>query len=118
MKKLLTLIALLTIVVIANPQTLIKYSSVTFAWDASPSPEVAGYRLYSGPTSGTYTNSVDVGTPLEYTATNVVREITMYYAVTAYSTNGLESDFSNEVSYTPPITSTLSTVKGTRLSPP
>src|SRR5712671_1390866 len=36
-------------------------SSVTLAWDPSPSGGVAGYNVYYGPASGTYTNMVTAG---------------------------------------------------------
>lgn len=35
--------------------------TVTLAWDASPSANVTGYRLYQGAESGAYTNVLGVG---------------------------------------------------------
>lgn len=77
--------------------------SVTLAWDPSPSVEVSGYNVYQGGASRTYTNVVDVGPALTVTFTNFARGTTLFYAATAYATNGLESDFSAEVSYTSPL---------------
>lgn len=72
---------------------------VTFAWDASVSSGgVAGYNLYYGPSSLTYTNVVSVGNNL---SVNVyLRSDTDYFfAVTAYDSFGVESDFSKELEY-------------------
>ena len=43
-------------------------SSITLAWDASPSTNHLTYRLYTGGTSRTYTNMMNVGTNLVATA--------------------------------------------------
>lgn len=66
-----------------------------FAWDPSPDV-VVGYRIYSGPESGRYTASVDVG---NVTQCCVVRlPGAKWYAVTAYAADGTESVYSNEIS--------------------
>ncbi len=77
-------------------------TGVTLAWDPSPGGDIAGYRLYIGPTTRTYTNAVDVGNTNVATASNLVFAATYFFAVTAYDTIGLESTFSDEVSYTVP----------------
>lgn len=70
---------------------------VTLQWDASLSPGVMGYRVYSGTVSGQYTNAVvDVGNVLTFTATNLTVSTTNYFAVTAYDSNRVESVPSNE----------------------
>jgi fibronectin type 3 domain-containing protein len=78
-------------------------SSVTLAWDASPGSSIAGYRLYEGVASLTYTNVLDVGNATTVTVSNLVSGVTYFFAVTAYDTNRLESDYSGEVSYTVPL---------------
>jgi regulation of enolase protein 1 (concanavalin A-like superfamily) len=80
-------------------------AGVTLAWDPSPGV-VAGYRLYRGGVSQVYTNSVTVGNVTSNTAAGLVPGVTNYFAVTAYDTNGLESDFSNEITYAAPVTNT------------
>ena len=96
-------------------------SSVTLAWDASPDSSIAGYRLYEGVASQTYSNVIDVGNATGATATGLVGGATYFYAVTAYDTNGAESDFSSEISYTvplpanPPPTITLTALGGSVL---
>jgi Fibronectin type III domain len=80
-------------------------SWVQLAWNPSPATNVGviNYNLYYGPASATYTNSFSVGTNLTGSVSNLVRGSTYFFAVTAVcATNLLESDFSNEISYTSP----------------
>src|SRR5262249_14538696 len=66
---------------------------------------VDGYWLYYGPTSGSYTARIDVGTATTYTITGLASGQTYYFAVTAYDrTDNVESPFSNEVGLTLPST--------------
>jgi len=74
-----------------------KAATVSVSWNPNTESDLAGYRLYSGPSSRVYTNTVDVGLATRYTYTNVPYDVTVYFAVTAYNTSGLESDLSNEV---------------------
>lgn len=90
-------------VVPVTPPTSTNYSSVTLAWDASPSVEVTGYRIYQGGSTRTYTNSFNAGNNLQLTVTNLVQGQTYYFTATAYDAAGVESIFSNEVSYSLPI---------------
>jgi hypothetical protein len=78
-------------------------------WPSNPPPVVqltwdlvAGmkYNVYYGVGSGAYTNRVSVGMTNYATVTLPARGQTYYFAVTAVA-SGLESDFSNEVSFTP-----------------
>lgn len=77
-------------------------NSVTLAWSASSSPEVTGYRTYYGVASGVYSDSVEVGNMTTTTITGLSSGVTYFFAVTAVTAGGLESDFSNELSYTVP----------------
>jgi hypothetical protein len=77
--------------------------NLTLAWDASTDPSVAGYKIYYGVASRTYTNSLDVGTNTTVTISNLVEGVTYYFAATTYDTNGLESAFSDEIVYTVPL---------------
>ena len=76
-----------------NPPALVQ-----LAWDASPSVEVTGYYIYYGCGSRQYTNKVDAGPALTVEVTNLVRGAEYFFAATAYTETGLESDFSEEVS--------------------
>jgi fibronectin type 3 domain-containing protein len=72
-------------------------AQVTLAWDTSD--EAAGYKIYYGTASNTYTSVVDVGPNLTYTFTDLPDGNTYYFAATAYDATYLESDFSTEISY-------------------
>lgn len=76
-------------------------ASVTLAWDPSPEPALAGYRLYYGTARGIYSHFLEVGNIVSATVSNLIAGETYYFAATAYDTNGLESHFSSEISYTP-----------------
>lgn len=72
---------------------------VDLNWNHSPSPGVAGYRVYYGTTSGNYSNSVVLGNVTTNTFSGLMGGVTYFFAVTAYDANGLESNFSNESSF-------------------
>jgi hypothetical protein len=76
-------------------------ASVSLAWDASTGPNVAGYKIRYGTTSQTYTQQLDVGNATIGTVSNLTAGTSYYLATTAYDTSGVESGFSNEVSYIP-----------------
>jgi hypothetical protein len=76
-------------------------AQVKLAWDASPEPTIAGYKVYYGTVSGSYQLVVDVGNIPTCTISNLPEGITYYFAVTGYDNSGAESDFSNEVVYGP-----------------
>ena len=71
--------------------------SVVLAWDPSPEPDVAGYRVYYGTSPRTYTTNVDAGrnTTHEVTGLDLTKEY--YFAVRAYTDTGLLSPLSEEV---------------------
>jgi len=73
-------------------------ASVSLAWDPSPDSIVSGYTIYYGAATRQYTNSIDVGLVTNAIVGNLNRGVTFFFAVTAHTTNLLESDFSNEVS--------------------
>lgn len=82
---------------------------IGITWDPNTEPDLAGYRVYFGATSRGYTQvSANLpaapGVPITFTREQP-DATTVFYAVTAYNTQGLESDYSNEISitaYTPP----------------
>src|SRR5262245_46049559 len=73
---------------------------VSLIWDASSSSNVAGYRVYYGQASHTYTSQIDVGLQTSYTVTGLTDGQTYYFAATAYNLAGTDSGYSNEVSTT------------------
>ena len=72
-------------------------TQATLIWDPNTEPDLAGYKLYYGLSSGNYPYIVDVGNQTTYTLSNLEVGKTYYIAATAYTTAGLESDYSNEV---------------------
>ena len=84
---------------------------VTLQWDANTEPDLAGYRVHYGATSGVYDNpNSPKDVPLamdenpdpdlvEYTVFDVPTGVETFFVVTAYDdeTPSLESGYSNEV---------------------
>jgi hypothetical protein len=87
---------------------------VTLGWDANTEPDLAGYKVYyktgsSGPPyngTGADQGSSPVTVPIgdladrdnpEYTLSGLSDSEVSFLVVTAYDTEGLESDYSNEV---------------------
>ncbi len=100
MKITLAILSLLSIpfasfafLVPTNPPAVVQ-----LAWD--PAPQASEYRVYMGLGSRQYTNVVSAGLATGISVTLPVRGTPYFFAVTV-RLNGLESDFSNEVSYTP-----------------
>jgi predicted phage tail protein len=74
-------------------------AEVSLAWDASISENIAGYKVYVGTATRTYTAPITVGNQTTYTVEGL-KPGTFYFAVTAFNAAGDESDFSNEVNTT------------------
>jgi hypothetical protein len=98
---------ILTILILASAllagNSLLAVQSVTLAWNPSTDPNVTGYNVYYGVASGVYTNKIDVGNVTNATINGLVEGVTYYFAATAYNILGVESDFSNETSYSVPL---------------
>lgn len=98
MRKLLALLAV-SFALLTNALA----ASVTLEWNPNTEPNLAGYRLYWGTSSRVYTSSMTILVPkTTATVTGLSPGVTYYFAVTAFTTDGLESDYSDEVSYTVP----------------
>jgi hypothetical protein len=108
MSRVLALCILLASLWIAAPAL-----AVTLAWDAvttnaegQPLSGEVRYTVYQGPAGGSYDTQLEAGTALEVMISGLVPGQTYDFAVTAYYTADptLESGFSNEVSWTEPVT--------------
>ena len=76
---------------------------VSFAWDKNPEPNITGYKMHYGTTSGNYDHSVDVGNYTSCTISGLEEGTTYYFAATAYVSGNSESGFSQELAYTIPV---------------
>ena len=74
-------------------------ASLTLAWDANNEPDLAGYKVYYGTSSGSYGAGVDVGDTLQHTFTGLNEGVTYYFAARAYA-DGNQSAYSEELSHT------------------
>jgi hypothetical protein len=63
-------------------------------WDPSPDGQAIGYRLHYGASSGQYGNSMDLGNVIETTVTDLQGGETYYFAVSAYCSENMQSEFS------------------------
>jgi type II secretory pathway predicted ATPase ExeA len=87
--------------------TTMNLIGVSLEWDANTEPDLAGYKVYykigsSGEpydgTGATEGNSpVDIGNVTTYKLHGLAEDVTYFFVVTAYDTEGLESEYSNEV---------------------
>lgn len=79
-----------------HPQAASKHS-VSISWDASPSPNVAYYKVYRATVNrGPYDLVGTNITSTAYVDSTVQPGVAYYYVTTTVSTVGLESAFSNE----------------------
>ncbi|HLD89562.1 MAG TPA: hypothetical protein VI911_00840 [Patescibacteria group bacterium] len=78
-------------------------ADLTFAWAPNTETNLKGYKIYYGSATRSYTMGIDVGLPatkdgrVTYTVVGVPDGVTLYFAATAYDTDGFESDYSKEV---------------------
>lgn len=87
--------------------SIAQAAPVTLAWDPNTEPDLAGYRIYWGDASRSYTDHVDV-----QAVANEQKQATIditpedgrmvYFAATTYDGAGNESGYSNEVMWAVP----------------
>jgi hypothetical protein len=94
----LTVLSLL-LCALLNP-ALCNPGDVTLAWDANTETDIAAYRIHYGLASRNYDRVLDAGNNTTCVVTGLEQGQTYYFAATALNTEGMESDFSNEVSTT------------------
>lgn len=124
MKPVLIVLVLVFLSIPAMAQLANDTAEVSLAWDANTETNLAGYKLYYGLEPRTSTGWTgydgvllfngdspvpilledldDPQNPL-YTVYGLVYGHTYYFALTAFDTDGLESEYSEEVNYFPPI---------------
>ena len=80
----------------------LSWTAPTTYTDGTPITNLGGYRVYTGTTSGSYSQNIDVGNVTSYTVSSLNNATTYYFAVTAYDASGDVSGFSSQASYTTP----------------
>jgi hypothetical protein len=90
------------------PSTLPAASaaSVTLAWDQNSEPDVAGYKIHWGTSSDNLAFNKNVGNTTLCTITELDEGRTYYFAATAYNSAGAESGYSDQISYSIPLSDT------------
>jgi hypothetical protein len=88
------------LVALTFPVPLACAFDVTLQWDTNADASVAGYKIYLGTQSRDYSTVMDVGNQTSRRVQGLEPGRLYYFAVTAYSADGLESDFSEETTYT------------------
>lgn len=91
---------------------VVSAHDVTLQWDPNSEPDLAGYYIYQSTTPDNWSinyrlkdgNGVDiviaVSTDPQAVITGLVRDTAYYWVVTAFDTESLESDWSNQVTKT------------------
>jgi hypothetical protein len=80
----------------------LSWTAPTTYTDGAPITNLGGYRVYTGTTSGSYSQNVDVGNVTSYTVSSLNNATAYYFAVTAYDASGDVSGYSSQVSKTTP----------------
>jgi hypothetical protein len=70
-------------------------------WTLNVEPDMAGYKIYSGTSSGVYDNVIDVGLINNYMLTALTNGKQYFACITSYDTEGNESLKSKEIFATP-----------------
>lgn len=83
---------------------------MTVAWDPPDNntdgtllTDLAGYKVYCGATSGNYSSTTDVGNVTSCQFSNLQAGSTCFFATSAYTSSGVESDLSLELAYSVPV---------------
>jgi hypothetical protein len=88
--------------------------SVKLTWNPAGTTNVAGYKVYYGTQSLSYSNSVTAGNTTNITISGFCPGKTYYFSATTYDGAGNESSFASETSYTvPSVQATLGNVTRT-----
>ncbi len=73
-------------------------NTVIVQWLPNSEQDLAGYKVYYGTASRSYSNVISAGLTTGQSITNLQSGYEYFFAVTAYDTAGNESQYSNEVS--------------------
>ncbi|HZD53113.1 MAG TPA: fibronectin type III domain-containing protein [Woeseiaceae bacterium] len=81
-----------------NGSVTLSWSAPTQNSDGTPLTDLAGYRIYYGTAPSQYDRQVEInGAGVLSAVIDNLTQGTWYFAATAFTTGGLESDLSTEV---------------------
>ena len=82
---------------VATASTTLSWTAPTQNEDGTTLTDLAGYKIYYGKSSGSYTNTIRIDNPsiTTYLVENLTPD-TYYFAATAFNDAGIESRFSGE----------------------
>ena len=89
---------MVALIVSAAPAPNTAAINFTFNFDFVSNPDLQNFWLYTGPSSSNYTSKISMGTSTNYILGNLPRNTLYFCNVTAFSTNGVEGDFTTEIS--------------------
>ncbi len=92
-------LCVLLVIAIAGIPRGSQASDVALGWNANTEPDLAGYVLYIGKSSGQYDAWVDVKNTTSYVVSGLTPG-TYYFTLRAYDSYGAQSGRSNEISVT------------------
>jgi hypothetical protein len=88
-----------TTVALTTTSTAAATISITLGWSPNSESDIGGYVIYYGLSSRNYTFTKDVGNKTSGTVTGLEVGRTYYFALKAYNTSGLYSNYSTEITY-------------------
>ncbi len=94
-------VALLALALLFGPAAKAE-QSLALVWSPSTTTSVAGYHIYYGDDGTNFQYVLDTGTNTSYLVSGLQEGQTNSFAVTAYDSQGVESDLSNLISYIVP----------------
>lgn len=96
LKRLSSAVFLLSLLAAFHPSPVMG-GTLQVSWMSNSEADLAGYRLYYGTASHSYTSTVDIGLPDQVQVNGLDETATYFFAVTAYDQSGNESAPSDEV---------------------
>lgn len=101
-------VLILAFLTLGGTSRSLEAATVSLAWDppvvntdGTPVSNLAGYRLYYGTAPHAYSNILTAGTATAVVS-NLQEGVTYYFAAVAFNDQGVESSFSEEISWTAP----------------
>lgn len=102
------IVGLFTLIATCMITTSVYAAAATFSWTPNTESNLAGYKIYSGSSSGDYNTTTDVGNPVAIdgviyvTIEGYIPGTQHFFAATAYDTDGFESLYSTEIEWVAP----------------